>query len=97
MTFLIFDSEEDYLAAIEEVNNAYGCPIKLPNGYEMRAFVVPKEKSNGEIKWGFTKPKTRLGKTGQFVMGRIRGNFSVLSKRPRNWRKQPRVLTINGV
>ena len=84
MSFLVWNNQQDAEDSLNELNNLYGCPYVLENGYRMDRW-DSNTKSDVSEEWGFYSPEIRPGKALGMLMKSLAPGYIANEKRPDNW------------
>lgn len=89
MSFMIWDNQGQAVSTLQKMNNGYGCPYELSNGYKMDSWDVV-SKSDVSNNWGFMSPEDRPGSEEEGVLAEdlmedVDGSPNMEDERPSDW------------
>jgi len=84
MSFLIWQNQTDCRNSLKAVEDEYGCPYKLSNGYRMDQWDFDTESREGG-QFGFFAPEERPKHSVEDLRDGLIAGFSEFDERPEDW------------
>jgi len=89
MKFLVFDTETIANMCMVEINDAYGCPVVLPDGYKMTRWDKVIETTEGDGECGFYKPQDMVNRKSEDIMKKVSMEFQEHPELPKDYNPFP--------
>ncbi len=84
MSFVRWNNQNKCTNSLAAVNDEYGCPYELLNGYKMTLWDVMTESLAGG-EWGFFAPESRPGKSEEDLMDTLDPSYTMTDEQPDGW------------